>query len=98
MRRVDLIKYKVCIFFEINSVHMVSTSRQRRYAWPRQIAMYLCRKHTNMSFSDIGHEFLKDHTTVLHACRRTQGLIDANNEFRDSVAEIERMLPWIDQK
>jgi len=48
-----------------------SDSRVRRVAFPRQIAMYLCRELTNHSLPKIGEEFGgRDHTTVLHACEK----------------------------
>lgn len=96
MRRVDVIKQKVCTYFEINSIHMVGRSRAWRYSRPRQVAMFLCDRHTDMSLSAIAVEFNKDHTTVLHAVRKvTEMIMGGNHEIRDNVEEIERMLPWM---
>ena len=58
--------------FGISVGALVSTSRAGAVAWPRQIAMYLARELTTQSLPAIGRAFGgRNHTTVLHACRRT---------------------------
>ena len=49
---------------------MVGKSRAKPFVYPRQIAMYLARSHTSLSFHDLGRVFGRDHTTVLHAVQR----------------------------
>lgn len=66
---VDLIQRKVSQYFEIRPSDMTAKRRSRSVAFPRHIAMYLCREITSLSFPEIGEQFGgRDHTTVLHAC------------------------------
>jgi len=46
-----------------------SRSREKRIALPRQIAMYLCRKHIDCSLEEIGKQFKRNHATVIHAIK-----------------------------
>lgn len=56
--------------YGITSQEIYSKNRSKKVAYPRQIAMYLCRKYLSMSFVDIGKSIGdKDHSTVIHACK-----------------------------
>jgi chromosomal replication initiator protein len=67
------IQQATCKHFQISREELLSNSRTRTLAWPRQLAMYLARQLTSESLPAIGRSFGgRDHTTVLHACRRTQ--------------------------
>ena len=69
---IDEIQQRTADAFGISVASLVSTSRAGAVAWPRQIAMYLARELTTQSLPAIGHAFGgRNHTTVLHACRRT---------------------------
>jgi chromosomal replication initiator protein len=58
--------------FGISVDALVSGSRAGELVWPRQVAMYLARELTSQSLPAIGHAFGgRNHTTVLHACKRT---------------------------
>jgi chromosomal replication initiator protein len=60
---------------------------------PRQIAMYLAKLLTLRSLPEIGRRFGgRDHTTVLHAVRKIDGLCNSNNELRDELELLKRML------
>lgn len=64
------IALQVCMQFRLSMRQLLGSRRPGHIAWPRQIAMYLVRKHTRYSLGDIGHFFGdRDHGTVLHACR-----------------------------
>ncbi|MFQ5697055.1 MAG: helix-turn-helix domain-containing protein [Myxococcota bacterium] len=65
-----------------------SASRSPRIAVPRQIAMYLTRRHCGLSYPEIGQRFGRHHTTVLHACRR----VESQALERDSIASALRLL------
>src|SRR3989338_8122755 len=70
------IQRKVAEFFGIKLSDMRAKNRTKSVAFPRQIAMYLSRQLTHSSLSDIGRAFGgKDHTTVIHAVSKLQGLI-----------------------
>lgn len=55
--------------FKLSADLLASRSRRQAIAFPRQIAMYLCRLLTEETLSDIGRAFNRDHSTVLHACK-----------------------------
>ncbi len=76
---VDKIKRISARFFGIRESDFLSPRRSRSIARSRQIAMYLSRQLTPASFAEIGRAFgKKDHTTVLHACRRVQDLMNTD--------------------
>ena len=85
----DLIKKKVCKKFNLKLADMESSKRVRAIAFPRQIAMYLCREMTELSFPKIGEYFGgRDHTTVLHAYEKIRDEIKFNDETKQIVNEL----------
>ena len=69
---VESVQEIVCESFGLTRDELVSASRTARVAWPRHVAMYLAREHTQDSLPAIGQAFGgRNHTTVLHAVRRT---------------------------
>jgi chromosomal replication initiator protein len=61
---------------------MFSKKRTRLLARPRQMAMALAKELTHLSLPDIGEAFGgRDHTTVLHACRKVKELCQEDNQF-----------------
>jgi chromosomal replication initiator protein len=55
--------------FAVSMSEMESKSRKKSITYPRQVAMYLSRKHTDQTLADIGKVFKRDHSTVLHAVK-----------------------------
>jgi chromosomal replication initiator protein len=55
--------------FRVSVDELLSRSRKRSVAFPRQVAMYLTRKFTDQSLADIGSIYNRDHSTVLHAIK-----------------------------
>ena len=55
--------------FKVSIKDMQSRSRKKGITFPRQVAMYLSRKYTDESLADIGRNFNRDHSTVLHAIK-----------------------------
>jgi chromosomal replication initiator protein len=83
---IEQIKTAACRHFGITSAELVSSSRTARVAWPRQVAMYLARELTDASLPAIGRQFgERDHTTVMHACRRTASRIAGDSSSRIAV-------------
>jgi chromosomal replication initiator protein len=79
--------------FGISVPALVSTSRATSVAWPRQIAMYLARELTTQSLPAIGHAFGgRNHTTVLHAYRRTAERIAGDAEAFEVVRRLTESL------
>ena len=82
-RTVAEIQAATCELFGVSSEELLSNSRAARVAWPRQIAMYLSREITGKSLLSIGQDFGgRDHTTVLHACRRASAKISSEESSR----------------
>jgi chromosomal replication initiator protein len=88
-RTVEDIQRATCELFGISPEELLSSSRTARVAWPRQLAMYLSRELTEESLPAIGRRFGgRDHTTVMHACRRTSARIDADETTRGAVEKL----------
>ena len=80
------IQSAACEQFGITLEELLSSSRAARVTWPRQVAMYLARELTSESLPAIGRHFGgRDHTTVLHACRRTNERISSDAASRTAV-------------
>lgn len=65
--------------FKVSIEDLRSRSRKRSIAFPRQVAMYLARKHTEESLADIGKAFNRDHSTVLHSIKAVTTQMVKNN-------------------
>jgi chromosomal replication initiator protein len=83
------IQTATCEQFSLTSEELLSAARTRRIARPRQLAMYLARELTTESLPAIGRHFGgRDHTTVLHAWRRTCERLDSDSSTRTAVDEL----------
>ena len=90
---VETIQNIVAAHFNLNIQEMLSARRSRSLARPRQIAMYLAKKHTSNSLPDIGKKFSnRDHTTVIHAVKKIEELMKKDDEIRQSIAEIKKRI------
>ncbi|OGR82239.1 MAG: hypothetical protein A2901_09585 [Elusimicrobia bacterium RIFCSPLOWO2_01_FULL_54_10] len=69
---IEAIQEVVAKHFNLEMRELKSKRRTDAIAWPRQIAMYLARILTELSTTEIGESFGKDHTTVLHACDKVK--------------------------
>src|SRR5689334_13210350 len=69
MITVRRIQEEVCRQFNFTMDDLLQPNRKRKYARPRQIAMFLARELTGQSWGELGYDFCRDHTTVLHASR-----------------------------
>ena len=88
---VESIQNLVASYFNLNIQEMLSPRRSRALARPRQIAMYLAKQHTTNSLPDIGRKFSnRDHTTVIHAVKKIDELIQKDNEIKQSIIEIRK--------
>ena len=69
----DFIKETIAKYFSISKDDLSSNKSSNDIAFPRQIAMFLCREIANMSYPQIGEDFGgRDHSTVMHACRKIE--------------------------
>ena len=86
----SLIISEVCRFYSIDESVLRGTQKTKNTANARQIAMYLIRQMTNLSLPDIGREFSRDHTTVMHAVKKIENqLKDPDNELHDILRDIQ---------
>jgi chromosomal replication initiator protein len=89
----ELVKKHICKHFNIKQADLESSKRSRNLAFPRQIAMYICRDLTDLSLPKIGEFFgNRDHTTVLHACDKISTEIKANESLRAVVKDLEQSI------
>jgi chromosomal replication initiator protein len=80
-------------YFSISMSDLLSNKKNRIYSYPRQLAMYLARKYTDLSLKDIGHSFSdKDHSTVIHALRKIEKQKDEKKEVQGDLSKIESLL------
>ncbi len=80
---IENIQKTVADYFKIKVADMYSKKRTRNLARPRQMAMYLARELTDLSYPEIGQAFGgRDHTTVLHACGKIEELKAADQNLR----------------
>ena len=90
---IDNIISKVCAHYDLDESVIHTKSRKREIVQIRQIAMYLAKKHTEISASKIGMLIgNRDHATVLHACKTVKDLIEINKSFKSDIDEIEAAL------
>ncbi|GAB6011618.1 chromosomal replication initiator protein DnaA [Viscerimonas tarda] len=90
---IDNITEVVCKHFNIKSELIHTASRKREIVQARQVTMYLSKRYTEMSLSQIGTIIgKKNHATVLHSCRMVKDQIEVDKGFRNDIAEIEKKL------
>jgi chromosomal replication initiator protein len=90
---VELIEDEVCKYFDLEKSLIHSKSKKQEISQARQIAMYLSRKYTDKSYSNIGEMIGKrDHATVLHACKTVGNWIETDKKFKNYVLEIEQQI------
>ena len=90
---VDNIQRTVAEYYNIKLSDLLSKRRSRSIARPRQMSMFLAKELTNYSLPEIGESFGgRDHTTVLHACKKIKELRDFNNEIEEDYRNLFRAL------
>lgn len=89
----DLILKKVAEYYRIRPEDFTSKKRTKQIAYPRQIAMYLCREMTNLSLPKIGELFGgRDHSTVIHACDKIAEELRTDQTLQVTVNKIKNSL------
>ncbi|EGM67884.1 chromosomal replication initiator protein DnaA [Shewanella sp. HN-41] len=90
---IDNIQKTVAEYYKIKMADMLSKRRSRSVARPRQVAMALSKELTNQSLPEIGDAFGgRDHTTVLHACRKIAQLREESHDIKEDYANLIRTL------
>ena len=89
----DNIQRTVAEYYKIKVADLMSRRRSRSVARPRQVAMALSKELTNHSLPEIGDSFGgRDHTTVLHGCRKIKELRETNSDIREDYKNLLRSL------
>ena len=90
---VENIQKTIADYYNMRVSDLKSKKRNRQIARPRQIAMALSKELTNLSLPDIGDAFGgRDHTTVLHACRKINTLIKEDALIKDDYNSLLKIL------
>jgi chromosomal replication initiator protein len=90
---IENIQKTVCEYYKLRVADLLSRRRTRTIARPRQMAMALSKELTEHSLPEIGEAFGgRDHTTVLHACRKIEELCDTDGRIREDKARLLRAL------
>lgn len=90
---IDNIQRTVAEYYKIKVADLLSKRRNRSVARPRQIAMALAKELTNHSLPEIGDAFGgRDHTTVLHACRKVKALREETHDIKEDYSNLIRTL------
>jgi len=90
---IDEIQKQVAAHYDVRVAEMFSARRARNIARPRQVAMYLAKTLTSLSYPEIGRRFGgRDHTTVMHAVRSIEGLINTDDSINEDVQLLRSLL------
>jgi chromosomal replication initiator protein len=90
---IEQIKKIVAAAYKITGDQLVSKNNSRQFSFPRQVAMYLCKRLTKHSYPEIGRAFGgKHHTTVIHSFEKIQALSSADPGFRRLLLDLSESL------
>ena len=90
---IDTIVDAVVRYYGVKVSDLHSKRRHRSIAWPRQVCMFLARKHTRYSLEEVGGYFGgRDHTTVLHGVRAVKKQVENDEEIAGQIHAIEQQL------
>lgn len=93
---IDKIVKTVAEYYNVEVSSVGTKSRKREIVLVRQTAMYLAKKHLDLSSSKIGYQIgRRDHATVLHACKTIANLLDTDKKYRNEMSEIEAALQTV---
>ena len=93
MVSIDNIQKTVADYYKIRMADLLSAKRNRSLARPRQLAMSLAKELTSHSLPEIGEAFGgRDHTTVLHACKKIVELCSTDNKIKEDLIHLRRSL------
>lgn len=90
---IDYIQKTVCEYFNVPVDTLKEKTRKRMVVQARQLSMFLAKNYTKNSLKVIGKHFGgRDHSTVIHSCQAVQNLIDTDQDFRESVNDIQKKI------
>jgi chromosomal replication initiator protein len=90
---VEGIQKTICDYYNLKIGDLKAKRRTKNIVFPRQVAMYLCRKYTETSFPGIGEKFGgRDHSTVIHASKTIEKKIKEDPYMQTTIEKLERNL------
>ncbi len=90
---IESIQKMVADHYNVKISDLKSPRRHKVLTNPRQIAMYLCRKHVKSSYPELGLKFGgKDHSTVVHACQKIERQLQLDVTLRNEISSLEKLL------
>lgn len=89
----EAIARRVAERFRIDLKSLRGRVRHRSILWPRQVSMYLIRELTGLPLAQIGAYFGRDHTTILHACRKVEAALESDPALAGLLRELRAELP-----
>jgi chromosomal replication initiator protein len=89
---IEVIQRAVAEYYDIRLADMTSKQRPQSIAFPRQVAMYLCRDLTDHSLPAIGEAFSRNHATVMHACSLITSRMGADGDLRQTISMLRHKL------
>jgi chromosomal replication initiator protein len=90
---VDFIQKTVAEYFKVNLDSLKSKIKKREIVIPRQVAMYFCKRYTQLTLALIGENFGgRDHSTVIHALESVEDMMKTDSNFKSSVEELGKKL------
>jgi len=92
---IEQVQQMVADHFQLKIADLKSPRRHKNLAFPRQIAMYLCKKHIRASYPEIGQKFGgKDHTTVIHAFQKITDSVERDSSLKSNIEQLEKLLSF----
>ena len=89
----DFIIDIISAYYNISAADVRGSKKPKTIAYPRQIAMYLCRRLLDISLKEIGDEFGgRDHTTVLHAEKKIEADLEKDKDLRKDIEELKKRI------
>lgn len=81
---------KVCIYYSIKKDEILSDTKKKNIAVPRQIAMYLCKELTNLNFVEMTSYFKRDRTTIMHNVEKISTVIESDKKIKTDINYIKQ--------
>lgn len=88
----EKIQRAVSDYYDVRIGDLCGSKRPNSIAFPRQVAMYLCRTLTDHSFPEIGSAFGRKHATVLHACKSVTSRMEDDGDLRQAISSLSQKL------
>ena len=79
-------------FYKVSHADLLSPKRSRAIAYPRQIALYLCRELLDLTYEDIGSKFKRDHTTVIYAVSTIEERIKKERDVQEEIEALQKII------